>query len=811
MVQNLTGEIRQRKQAEQAMRLSAKVFENNTEAIMITDAEQRIVMVNEAFTKITGYSADEVLGKNPNILSSGRQSEAFYTALWDSLAKHDLWRGELWNKNKAGVVFPEWVTISVLRDEQAQITNYIAIFLDITERKWAEVELDKHRHHLEELIDARTADLKASEERIRTILTNLSDGVIHINVDGVILSANVAVAQMFGYQPDELVGRNVSMLMPEPHSQAHDGYMIHYRQPQHVRLLGRRVEVEGLRKDDSLFPIDLAVNEILDDHGSTFIGVIRDMTIRNSLDQERQVALNAAEAATQAKGRFLANMSHEIRTPLNAILGFAQIGMRDGAGSASGKNFERIADAGKHLLDVINDILDAAKIEAGKLTLEKRHFSLLRVIDNVMSLITGQVNDKGLILTVSLAPDLPEWVEGDDLRLAQILINLLSNAIKFTLSGEVNIRIFQEGNDTHFRVTDTGIGMSEEQLARLFQSFEQADSSTTRSYGGTGLGLAISRDLARLMGGDINVDSRLRSGSSFILHLPLPGVAAPEHPKGPLSAGEAALSGLSVLVADDVEVNRLLLADLLMHEGAHIVFAENGQQALERLEQAGVAAFDVVLMDVQMPVMNGVEAARRIRLIAPALPVVGVTAHALADEREKCLAAGMADVVTKPIDLNILISTIKRLVQARAPKMPADEGYSEAGRQASVIPPVASASRMSDDRPIDWSALLARFNGRQEFVQKLATSVLEHHAETPAKLRAAAQQHDRQALSFMAHSLKGVSGNMEARPLHELSKSFEAAVHAGQDITADSVEALARAVEAVLVELKCPDQQEGSR
>ena len=151
---------------------------------------------------------------------------------------------------------------------------------------------------------------------------------------------------MFGYQPDELVGRNVSMLMPEPHSQAHDGYMIHYRQPQHVRLLGRRVEVEGLRKDDSLFPIELAVNEILDDHGSTFIGVIRDMTIRNSLDQERQVALNAAEAATQAKGRFLANMSHEIRTPLNAILGFAQIGMRDGAGSASGKNFERIADAG---------------------------------------------------------------------------------------------------------------------------------------------------------------------------------------------------------------------------------------------------------------------------------------------------------------------------------------------------------------------------------------------------------------------------------------------------------------------------------
>ncbi|MDP2812064.1 MAG: PAS domain S-box protein, partial [Rhodocyclaceae bacterium] len=538
----------------------------------------------------------------------------------------------------------------------AAVAGILATYLRRTE---AEQALLDHQQILEQGIKSRTAELQTSEARSRAVLTTMLDGVAHIDADGVLLSVNQAILDMFGYEEEELVGRNVSVLMPEPHASAHDGYLRRYAQTRQARIVGRRREVEARRKNGSLFAIELAVNEMVDDLGSTFIGVIRDMTVQKAAEHQLQAALGAARIATQAKGRFLANMSHEIRTPLNAVLGLAQIGMRDGAGSPAGQTFDRIARAGEHLLGVINDILDFSKIEAGKLQVEQQPFALLAAIDGVVSFVAGRAEAKGLALSVDLAPDLPQWVAGDGLRLAQILTNLLSNAIKFTASGEVRLRVERDGDDTWFRVIDTGIGMSEEQLARLFQPFEQADSSTTRTYGGTGLGLAISVDLARLMGGDITVDSRPGAGSSFTLRLPLPAVAAPEHPAGQPSTEGPGLSGVSVLAADDVDINRLVLEDLLVHEGAHVVFAENGQQALERLEQAGVTAFDVVLMDVQMPVMDGFEATRRIRAIAPALPVVGLTAYALAEEREKCLAAGMADVVTKPINIRVLVAAIR--------------------------------------------------------------------------------------------------------------------------------------------------------
>jgi CheY-like chemotaxis protein len=223
--------------------------------------------------------------------------------------------------------------------------------------------------------------------------------------------------------------------------------------------------------------------------------------------------------------------------------------------------------------------------------------------------------------------------------------------------------VAREGDDIFFKVIDTGIGMSQEQIARLFNPFEQADSSTTRKYGGTGLGLAISRSLAKMMGGEIAVESAPGAGSAFTLRLPLPAVApGNEAYTDKTAATGPRLTQLRVLAAEDVEVNQIILEDMLVHEGAHVVFADNGQQALERLGEAGVTAFDVVLMDVQMPVMDGHEATRRIRKMAPELPVIGLTAHALAEERRKCLAVGMVDQVTKPIDIDTLVNIIRKHV-----------------------------------------------------------------------------------------------------------------------------------------------------
>ena len=379
------------------------------------------------------------------------------------------------------------------------------------------------------------------------------------------------------------------------------------------------------------------------------------MTAQRAAEQKLTDAVQAARAANEAKSSFLANMSHEIRTPLNGVLGLAQICLRENRGRKTEQTCERILESGQHLLGVINDILDFSKIEAGKLKVAHEPFALPAVLDNVMSFVTLRAKEKGLTLAVSLAADLPEWVSGDALRLAQILTNLLGNAIKFTECGEVRLRVANDGDEVAFRVIDTGIGMSEEQLARLFRPFEQADSSTTRLYGGTGLGLAISRHLALLMGGDIIVDSRPGEGSSFILTLPMPAVSAPDHPskadRKSAFAGQR-LSGLSILAADDVDVNLFVLEDLLVQEGARVVVAHDGQKALDRLQESGLGAFDVVLMDVQMPVMDGYQATAEIRKLAGNkwVPVIFLSAKVMKNDVSKGLSCGAIDYIKKPFE-----------------------------------------------------------------------------------------------------------------------------------------------------------------
>ncbi|MGO9443616.1 MAG: PAS domain S-box protein [Thiobacillaceae bacterium] len=376
---------------------------------------------------------------------------------------------------------------------------------------------------------------------------------------------------------------------------------------------------------------------------------------------ELEAARIEAERLARVKSDFLANMSHEIRTPLNAVLGFAQIGQRDSKAGESREYFHRITDSGRLLLGIINDVLDFSKIEAGKLSVESQPFRLSPAIGTAASFVAEAATQKGLDYSVDAAPDLPEWVRGDAQRLQQILVNLLSNAVKFCSHGEVRLRVARDGDDIYFKVVDTGIGMSAEQISRLFNPFEQADGSTTRKYGGTGLGLAISQTLAGMMGGEIAVESAPDVGSAFTLRLPLPAaVPGIEAHAGTPAETVPRLADLRILAAEDVEVNQVILEEILGYEGAHVVLADNGQQALGRLEEAGLTAFDVVLMDVQMPVMDGHEAARRMREMSPNLPIIGLTAHALAEEREKCLAAGMVDCTTKPIDIDTLVTVIRK-------------------------------------------------------------------------------------------------------------------------------------------------------
>ncbi|MCP5313232.1 MAG: response regulator [Chromatiaceae bacterium] len=373
-------------------------------------------------------------------------------------------------------------------------------------------------------------------------------------------------------------------------------------------------------------------------------------------------ARNVAERLAQTKSQFLANMSHEIRTPLNAILGLSQVGMQQSQNRRVAATFEQILDAGEHLLHVVNDVLDLSKLEAGKLVIEARPFELRKAVKQCTDMLKQRVDAKALVMSTTIAAEIPERLVGDGFRLQQILINLLSNAVKFTEQGSVNLDIRCEAGTYLFTVTDTGIGMSADQIGRLFTPFNQDPESIAQNREGTGLGLSISNTLAIMMGGAIHVHSQHGRGSQFVLRLPLKSVHEARSEKSDdsptLLPRELPLAGLRVLVADDVPVNRRLVEALLSAEGAVVTTVNNGAEAVDAVVGEATSGFDVVLMDVQMPVLDGREATRRIRDAGSLVPVIGLTAHVSPTEHKASLAAGMHDQLVKPVLKEVLVDTI---------------------------------------------------------------------------------------------------------------------------------------------------------
>ncbi len=517
---------------------------------------------------------------------------------------------------------------------------------------------------------------------------------------------------------------------------------------------------------------------------------------------EMQAALETAERANAAKGVFLANMSHEIRTPISAVMGLARIGMRQNVGRKTEITCSQILDAGKHLLGVVNDILDFSRIEAGKLVIDPRSFHLADTVQQAVDIVADRARAKDLRLMVEYiaVPPAPTFVIGDALRLGQILMNLLSNAIKFTEFGEVRLSIDCHGDHVLFRVADSGPGMTSEQMSRLFKPFEQADNTLTRKFGGSGLGLAISRDLAILMGGDIAVSSAVGQGSVFTLHLPLPAGEPVEDAAATLNTAEGPLLiGLCILAAEDVEVNRVILEDLITTQGATVVWAHDGQQAVDLVASRGGGAFDVVLMDIQMPVMDGYDATLRIRVLAPQLPVIGLTAHAMAEERERCLAAGMVAHLTKPIDPDVVVATILEHVTTRPPLPLLSSAMPET---VVIAAPAAGAAGVRGAALIDQGKLRARYQYRQIFIDKLLATIASSHADSPAKLRAAVAAGDTEAIRFVAHALKGIGGSIEAAALAEQARITEDCVKAGSGEASQQALKLAEVTEAVLALIK---------
>ena len=714
----LSRDITERQAAEAALRDSEQLKENILDAmpatIAVLDSTGVVVSANASWRHLAmpGAEASGILAGQTPLGANYLAACASVALAGDGIAAEALagiravldGRQPVFTMEYAsrGAGAMRWfrMAVSVLGGRyQAVVVSHT----DISDIHQATEELEQHRLHLEDMVQQRTAELARANQDLARRTLEIADlydhapcGYHSLAEDGTILKANVTELQMLGYEAGEFVGRRmVEFLTPDSQRRFQEQFR-KFRQAGTVRGF----ELDFVCKDGSVRPF-LVDADLVTDADGRFL-MTRSTMVDNSERQarDRQIAsmqealaqrTAAAEAATRAKSAFLANMSHEIRTPMNAIIGFTHLLRRDPSLTpVQTERLKKIDAAAAHLLRVINDILDISKIEADKLVLEAVDFDLQDVLANAASMVQQRIQDKGLELHIQADP-LAGRLHGDAVRLGQGILNYLANAVKFTEHGRVvlSARVL-EASDAEvllrFEVTDTGIGIAPENISRLFHTFEQADSSTTRRFGGTGLGLAITRRLARMMGGDAGASSTEGVGSTFWMTVRLARVpaAAPAPSEAVLPASPAWVPAMvqaapgateqtlqrlyghvRLLLVEDEPINREVALLVLGDIGWTIDTAANGQEAVDLVRRNDYA---LVLMDMQMPVMDGLQATRLIRGMPgrARLPIIAMTANAFGEHRDACLAAGMNDFVMKPVDADHLFAILLHWLQGPA-------------------------------------------------------------------------------------------------------------------------------------------------
>jgi len=734
------------------------ILDNTPAVVFMKDLQGRYLLVNKRWAKLFHTTPEETVGKldadifPPDLARAFRENDAKVAEAGVPMQMEEVAPHEDGQHTYLSVKFP-------LRDAAGTIHAVGGIATDITEQK--------------KFLGA----LEQSEERFKLAVRGTNDGIWDWDIRTGEVFFSPHWKAMVGYQDDE-IGNDFSSFEKLLHPEDHDRVMAVLDDYLHSRIPRYAVEFRFRHKDGSWRWILARGRALRDDGGKPYrmAGSHTDVTERKHDEEELRHARHAAEAANSAKSVFLANMSHEIRTPMNGVIGMSELLLGTKLDDSQRQHLEMLKHSADSLLELLNDILDFSKIEAGKMELDSHEFDLNAIVTETVQAMSARAYQKRLVLLHHISPDVPARLIGDDGRLRQILINLIGNAIKFTHKGGVTIEVEVDSGTAdllmlHFKINDTGIGIAGDMHERIFEAFTQAESSTTRRYGGTGLGLAICRDLVKLMHGRIWVESQPGVGSTFHFTAGFgrtSGISIrPVSPR--VEPVVTAHASMKLLVVEDGHVNQLVSSRMLEKRGHLVTLASSGEEALDFYRSD---TFDAILMDVQMPGMNGLEATARIRQIEQAqgghIPIIAMTANAMKGEREMCLTAGMDDYLSKPLRSTELYQVVEQFTR-RAPQPPG----------SAVVKFEPDPVRAPTEGPAFDAAAFRESADDDKLMRKLIAIFPEDSQKYMRKAEKALAVGKAQPLYEAAHSLKGMLGIYAAPKALRLSSELCEYAHAG--------------------------------